>query len=69
MIKRIILEVDGKEIKLTPKQAKALKAALLDLWPEPVAVPYVPYPVYPQPLPYDTGTPSFPSYPVITCKS
>lgn len=47
-IKKIIIEVGGVELSLTPEDAKKLHAALSDLFPSVKAErEYVPYPIYP----------------------
>lgn len=46
IIKKIILEIAGQELKLTPQQAKDLYEALAELTGQPrtiVSSPYVPY--------------------------
>lgn len=51
IIKKIVLNIEGKEISLTPEQAQKLLVALTDLLGVKKEVikekEYVPYPVYP----------------------
>jgi hypothetical protein len=46
MIKKIVIDIDGKEISLSPDQVQRLCAALMDLTgtkPQKEYVPYYPY--------------------------
>ena len=47
-IKKIIIDVDGNEIALTPEQMQGLKRELNELIPDRQYIPYYPYtpPVY-----------------------
>jgi hypothetical protein len=49
-VKRIVIEVGGAELSLSPEDAKKLQAALNELFPKAREVQYVPspYPVYPR---------------------
>ena len=53
-IKRIVLEVGGVELSLSPEDAKTLQAALNELFPTRKEIQYVPYlqPVHPRPYWY-----------------
>lgn len=62
LIKKIVLDIEGNEISLTPEQAHKLCTALMDLLGvnKRVETEYVscPYPIYPSYLPYwPYGTP------------
>lgn len=50
-IKKIVIEVGGVELSLSPEDAKTLKQALDELFPTKSHVQYIPspYPVYPRP--------------------
>ena len=59
-IDKIILDISGKKVELTEKQAKELKDVLSDMFGGkeyiPVTAPSVPYPTpwrYPEPWKYD----------------
>ncbi len=56
MIKHIILEIDGKEIKVSIESAKKLQYDLNVLFDKPII-----------PLPFEYDKVDFPKYPVITC--
>ena len=59
-IKSVEIKIGEKTIKLSLEQAKDLKGALNDLFPDPAypwAVPIYPiYPIYPTEQPYYSGT-------------
>lgn len=63
-IKKITLEIGGKDVEMTLKEARELKGALDELFPAPAypAIPWSPQsqparPVYPDPTYPWTGTP------------
>lgn len=49
-IDKIILDISGKKVELTEKQAKELKDVLADMFG---GKEYVPYPTYPPTRPWD----------------
>ncbi len=62
LLKKIVLDVEGKEIVLTPEQAKKLHEALDELFgmkekKEYVPYPYNPYPWYPYRLRWEYSRP------------
>ena len=67
-IVKIVLEVSGKEIELTPEKAKELKLVLDGLYGAPLQYIPQPYPVYtpPQPMPMWPPQPdTTPNYPYV----
>jgi hypothetical protein len=54
MIKKIVIDIDGKEISLSPDQAQRLCAALMDLTGVKTQKEYVPYYPYAPWRPYWT---------------
>ena len=56
IIKKIVIDIDGKEISLTPEQSQKLLTALTDLLSVKKEIikekEYVPYPIYPYYPPY-----------------
>lgn len=51
MIKKIVVDIDGKEVELTKKQALKLRDDLNDMFGSPIQAPVtIPYPVPVQPL-------------------
>ena len=65
-IVKIVLEVSGKEIELSPEEAKELKQVLDGLYGEPVTFIPQPYPVYvPTPPPLPPQPYINPCYPIV----
>ena len=64
LIKKIVLDIEGKEISLTPEQAQKLLVVLTDLIggkKETIKEKeYVPYPIYPYDPPYRPYRPWWP---------
>ena len=58
MIKEIVMEIDGKEFKLSLNQAKELQVELNDLFREPLVTIYPYYPSVP-----NYHIPTVPNYP------
>lgn len=46
-IKKIIINIDGQELKLTAQQAKELRRVLDELVEKETIYPYYPYPIWP----------------------
>ncbi len=65
MIKKITIEIDGKELKLTPEQAQELLSDLKQMFPDPVVIPSTPVVVE---KPYNPYTPRWDYFPT-TCRS
>lgn len=52
VIKKLVIELDGKDVELTMAQARELKAALDEIFGEKVREVHIPspYPIYPRPF-------------------
>ncbi len=64
MIKRLVLDIDGKEISLTMEQAKKLQSALNEVFETKIVreKEYIPTPYVPKPVPWYPYTPARPWY-------